>query len=82
MGETFAAVLHTFRHGERIIYEWAQTREEVTVFVRAPPGVRASEVDCEVQCTRLRLGLKGNPPYVEVRAPTARNAATLRIPSA
>jgi hypothetical protein len=84
MGEKFAAVRHAFRHGERTIYEWEQTLQEVSVFVVAPPGVRSSQVDCQFSATRLRLGLKGNPPYVEVRASARVSAAqhVLRTASA
>jgi hypothetical protein len=65
--EKFAAVRHAVRHEGRVVYEWDQTLEEVNTYVPAPPGAPASAIDCVFGGTRLRLGIKGNPPYVEAR---------------
>ena len=53
-------------HDGRAVYEWDQTLEEVNAYVPAPPGVRACHVECEFSSVSLRLGLAGNPPYMQV----------------
>jgi len=67
MAERFAPARHAVQHDGRTVYEWEQSFGEVDVFVTAPPGVRAAQVDCSFRPTRLRLGLKGNPPFMEAR---------------
>lgn len=65
--ERFFATRHSVQHDGRTVYEWEQSYGEVDVFVAAPPGVRAAQLDCSFQASRLRLGLKGNPPFMEAR---------------
>jgi len=54
-----------FEHDGRLVYEWEQGLDEVLVWVRPPAGVRAQEIECVVSATRVRLGLKGNPPFID-----------------
>ncbi len=49
----------------RTIYEWEQTLDEVLVFVRPPGGVRARDLDVDIKARHLRLGLRGNPPFLD-----------------
>ena len=65
--EKFTAQRHVVTHDGRAVYEWEQTLEEVNAYVPAPPGVRACHVECEFTSVSLRLGLAGNPPYMQVR---------------
>ena len=49
------------------------------MFVQAPPGVRACHVQCEFAATSVRLGLAGNPPYLQAsHAPRTRRGAASR----
>ena len=52
----------------RVAYEWSQSLNDVTVFVPCPAGVRGRDLDVCIERTRCRLGLKGNPPYLDVSA--------------
>ena len=64
--EKFTAQRHVVTHDGRAVYEWDQTLEEVNAYVPAPPGVRACHVECAFSSVSLRLGLAGNPPYMQV----------------
>lgn len=64
--EKFERTRHVVSHSGRAVYEWDQTLEEVNAYVPAPPGVRACHLDCQFGCASLRLGLAGNPPYMQV----------------
>lgn len=50
----------------RLIYEWDQTLEELNIFITPPEGLPASAIDCVITPTHLRLGIKGNPPFIDV----------------
>lgn len=50
----------------RVAYEWSQSLSDVTVFVPCPEGVRGRDLDVCIERKRCRLGLKGNPPYLDV----------------
>ena len=49
----------------RVAYEWEQTLEDVTVYVAVPPGTRARDLDVAIGKSTLRVGIAGNPPYLE-----------------
>jgi hypothetical protein len=57
---------HQFMHEGRVVYEWDQTLSDVNVYVAVPPGCRAKDLFCDIQPQSLRLGLKPNPPYLQV----------------
>ena len=50
----------------RPIYEWSQSLADVDVFLPAPPGAPSSAFDVALSHDRVRLGLKRNPPYIDV----------------
>ena len=50
----------------QLIYEWDQTLEEVNVYIKPPTGVTASILDCKITTSSVSVGLKGNPPYLNV----------------
>lgn len=54
-----------FVHEGRVIYEWEQDISEVRVFIRPPRGVTAKMVECKITASHLKLGLKGNPPFMD-----------------
>ena len=60
---------HQYRHVDgRVVYEWDQTAEEVNVYIRAPQGVDAKQLVCDVGVAEVVLGIRGLPPYLKARA--------------
>lgn len=57
---------HQYLHQGRVIYEWNQSLEEVNLYIEVPLGVSAKQLEVQVTATQLRIGLKGNPPYLDV----------------
>jgi HSP20 family molecular chaperone IbpA len=57
---------HTFIHNGRLIYEWDQTLTEVNIYISVPSGVRAKDLAVNIQSNHLSVGIKGNPPYLDV----------------
>ncbi len=51
----------------RTVYEWEQSLEEVNVFIAPPPGVTAAAFDIKIDVNHIRIGIKGNPPFMDVR---------------
>ncbi len=41
--------------------------DEVNVYIKPPPGVTARMLDIEIAVKHLRVGIKGNPPFLNVR---------------
>mmetsp|Transcript_7641 Transcript_7641/g.23610 ORF Transcript_7641/g.23610 Transcript_7641/m.23610 type:complete len:168 (+) Transcript_7641:121-624(+) len=56
---------YEFRHEGQLIYEWEQTLEEVNLYVTVPEGVVADMIECAITPKRLRLGIRGNPPFLD-----------------
>ena len=56
-----------FKHEGRTIYEWEQGYEEINVYIGPPPGLKAKDIDCKISVNHVKLGAKGNPPYLDVR---------------
>jgi CS domain len=54
-----------FKHEGREIYSWDQTLDDVNVYIKPPPGVKASHLDITIGATHLKIGLKGNPPFID-----------------
>lgn len=52
----------------RTIYEWEQSLTDVHMYVQPPPGVTAKMISCKITAHQLTLGIKGNPPFIDVRA--------------
>ena len=36
------------------------------MYITPPPGVKAKDIDCKITTTHLKLGIKGNPPFIDV----------------
>ena len=51
---------------DRTIYEWEQSIDEVVMFIEPPKGVMAKHLDIEISPKRLRVGIKGNPPFLNL----------------
>jgi len=56
---------YQFKHEGRLIYEWDQSLEDVNIYVKPPPGVTPDMIDCKLTPSHLRLGLRGNPPFLD-----------------
>lgn len=61
----------TFTHEGRVVYEWTQSLDDVFVFIRPPAGVRGAAIACAIAPSRVTLGLKGNPPFLDHALPRA-----------
>lgn len=48
------------------MFEWDQTLDEVNLYIDRPPNVHAKQFYCKVQSKHVELGIKGNPPYLNV----------------
>ena len=58
---------HAYVHQGRTIYEWDQTLSELNLYVQLPPGVKAKQLYVDISSSHLRIGIKPNPPYLDVR---------------
>ncbi len=58
---------HAYVHQGRTIYEWDQTLSDLNVYVQLPTGVRAKQLFVDISSSHLRVGIKPNPPYLDVR---------------
>lgn len=44
----------------------------MNLYITPPPGVKSSMIDCQISSNHLGLGIKGNPPFIDVREDTKR----------
>jgi hypothetical protein len=51
----------------RTIYEWDQSVDEVNMYIAPPKGLRAKDFTVKIDVSHIEVGLKGNPPYLNVR---------------
>lgn len=65
---------HSYTHNGRVIYEWDQTLTEVNIYITVPSGVRAKDLAVNIQSQHLSVGIKGNPPYLDVSRCCVRSA--------
>ena len=42
-------------------------RSEVTILIDLPPGVRAKDLSIAIREAHVTVGIKGLPPYLDVR---------------
>ena len=68
--ETVFSIFHFdfwdfFFSGEKV-FEWDQTLEEVNMYINLPPNVPSKQFYCKIQSKHVELGIKGNPPYLNV----------------
>ncbi|KAF6153608.1 hypothetical protein GIB67_027475 [Kingdonia uniflora] len=57
---------HSFVHEGQQVFEWDQTLEEVNIYITLPPNVPSKLFHCKVQSKHVEVGIKGNPPYLNV----------------
>jgi len=54
-----------FLHEDRLVYEWDQNIDEVNIYIEAPPGAPRSALDIVISHNHLKVGIKGNPPFLD-----------------
>ncbi|KAL3938091.1 MAG: hypothetical protein SGBAC_006918 [Bacillariaceae sp.] len=60
--ETTGRFVYEFNGNE--VYEWEQTLDDVTIYVKAPPFVqRGKQINCQIGATTLKLGLEGGTKW-------------------
>ena len=63
--------------GDTDRYTWAQTLEEVTLTVPLPEGIRkGKDVEVDITKGRLKLGVRGQAPLLDVEYPEGKRAKT------
>ena len=69
-----------FKHEGRVVYEWEQNLEEVSIYIELPPvfrpklreqmkkqlqpGQTLPELEVKIEVGRVSVGIKGNPPFL------------------
>jgi hypothetical protein len=48
------------------VFEWDQTLDEVNIYINLPPNVNSKQFYCKIQSKHIELGIKGNPPFLNV----------------
>lgn len=54
-----------FNLGQKV-FEWDQTLDEVNIYINLPPNVHSKLFYCTIQSKHIELGIKGNPPFLNV----------------
>lgn len=57
-----------YEHNGQTVYEWEQSLEELHCYIVPPAGVKARQLDVAISARHLTVGIKGNPPFLSVRA--------------
>ena len=55
-----------YKHNNQLIYEWDQSIDEVNIYFTPPPNVTAQHIDCKISTGHVKIGIKGNPPYIDL----------------
>ncbi|KAJ1453724.1 HSP20-like chaperone [Pelagophyceae sp. CCMP2097] len=56
---------YQFKHEGRTVYEWEQSLEDVNLYIRSPAGMTKDMVECTITPNHLKLGISGNPPFLD-----------------
>ncbi|KAI3525636.1 hypothetical protein L1887_04572 [Cichorium endivia] len=46
------------------VFEWDQALDEVNMYITLRKGVPTKLIYCKIQSTHVKVGIKGNPPYM------------------
>jgi len=57
---------HRFRHQDHVVYEWDQTLNDLNIYIQVPAGVKGKQIYVDLEIKHIRVGIKPNPPYLEV----------------
>ena len=64
--EAMARGRQKFEYNGRTVYEWDQSLEEIRLYIRPPPTIKARDIACTITSTHLSLGLKGaDKPFID-----------------
>ena len=47
------------------MYRWGQTLEELTVYVKLPDNITSKDLVVDMQKTKLKVQVKGQPPLID-----------------
>merc|ERR1719316_2370145 len=50
---------------DRIIYEWDQTPNTITMYLKAPGGLSKHNIEVLVWPKRIQIDVRGNPPFLK-----------------
>ena len=53
--------------GSTDTYSWVQTLGDLNVTIPVPAGIKSKDLDVTISKKKLKVGLKGPPPIVDVR---------------
>ena len=56
----------TYKYEGRDVYSWEQSMQEVLIYIIPPEGVTADMIDCKITVQRMIIGIRGNPPFLDV----------------
>ncbi|KAL6885952.1 hypothetical protein ACP4OV_010213 [Aristida adscensionis] len=73
---------HAFVHNGQKVFEWDQTLEEVNMYIELPKGVPTKLFRCTIQAGHVDVGIRGNPPYLNVGAPPPSPSSPFTRPDA
>jgi hypothetical protein len=60
---------HAYVCKGQTVYEWDQTLSDVNIYVQLPSGVSARQLYVDITSTHIKIGIKPNPPYLDVSWP-------------
>ena len=69
MERTLTPTMDSSQHKNQqdLPYKWAQTLNDVTVTIPVPKGTKGKDLDVVIAKQKLKVGLKGQPPIIDVR---------------
>mmetsp|Transcript_23402 Transcript_23402/g.51383 ORF Transcript_23402/g.51383 Transcript_23402/m.51383 type:complete len:166 (+) Transcript_23402:170-667(+) len=53
-----------FTYEGQVVYEWEQNLDETHIYIKPPPGVTKQHLDIKLEARHVRVGIKGNPPFL------------------
>jgi hypothetical protein len=56
---------HISHDQTRIIYEWEQTEETITLYTKPPNGISKQNMDVTIKASHITIGRKGRPPFMK-----------------
>ena len=49
-----------------MVFHFFSLEQDVNMYIQTPPGCRAKHLDVKMTPSQLTIGLKGNPPFINV----------------
>lgn len=63
---SFSFFLNFCKFAGQNVFEWDETLDEVNIYIDLPPKVPKNLFYAKIQSQLLEVGIKGNPPYLNV----------------